>query len=332
MNWIRIILIFAVVGIQSHAAEYVAAPKWQVTVVNDKGEAMAKAEVEQTWSYYFGAGHVEGRTNLLTDAKGQILFPQRKVFNPSGVALGQRMLGALNVHSSYGPSSSVYVSADGFDRASVWHDPKLPLSNGVLHSRIVLKRVGRPAGLTQAVLASDLAQFRAELKNDPYYAQHMHGVKLLNDVVRSPKVDEATGIEMIKLVMDQFGTNFLERPDLAAQAKAYAQGISPTHTYVDFRDNDKITALCRAIMLRKFCAAEYLLSIGALPNPEPGWQTPDMPSALHLGVKSGNVEIIKALLAKRAKLDAKDADGKTPLDWAKRDGNQEIIRLLEIAK
>ena len=140
MNWIRIIFILAVMGVCSRAADYVAAPKWQVTVVNARREPMVGCKVYEDWRYYFGSGDTSGSTNVLTDAKGQVVFPERKVSAPAGKVFTSRLKGALNVHSSYGASSSITVAVDGFDIVFISRDPKLPLTNGVFHSTVILKR------------------------------------------------------------------------------------------------------------------------------------------------------------------------------------------------
>jgi hypothetical protein len=314
VNWIRIIVFFVAMQTASHAAMYVAAPKWQVTVVNDKGEPMVGCQVDQTWSYYFGSGSTNAWTNAVTDSSGRVIFPERRVSVGRGKVMAGRITGALNVHSSYGPFSSIYVSKAGHDGVSVWRNPKLPVSNGVFQSTVMLKLKERPAALTEAVRAGNLEKLKSELKKDPYYAANLdQGVKLLNDVVRSPNANGSNAIEMVKAVL-----TYLRAED------------STTVHWVDSQDNDHTNALCRSILLRKFDVTECLLSLGALPSPS--WETWGNPSALHLAIRSGNVSIVKALLAKGAYLQTRDADGKTPLDWAKQDRNQEIIRLLETAK
>lgn len=131
---------FVAVVVQSRAAEYVAAPKWQVTVLDDKRVPVVGCKVYEDWRYYFGSGNLSSGTNSFTDTKGQVIFPERTVSVPAGKVFTSRLKGALNVHSSYGASSSITIEANGFEIAFVSRDPKLPLTNGVLSSTIVLKR------------------------------------------------------------------------------------------------------------------------------------------------------------------------------------------------
>lgn len=138
-------IVIVAVGMQSHAAECVAAPQWQVTVRNDRNEPMAGCKVYEDWRYYFGTGDIRGSTNALTDAKGQVAYPERKVSAHAGKVFASRLKGTLNVHSSYGASSSITVEADGFDIVFISRNPKLPLSNGVLHSTVTLKPKARSA-------------------------------------------------------------------------------------------------------------------------------------------------------------------------------------------
>jgi len=51
-------------------------------------------------------------------------------------------------------------------------------------------------------------------------------------------------------------------------------------------------------------------------------------TSLHLAVQNGNIEIVKTLLASNCDLDARNADGLTPLDLAITSNNTEIVQLL----
>ena len=121
-------------------AGYVASPPWEVQVVDSHGQRLANVEIEQHWYYYFGAHRKEANTVLKTDESGRITLPERKVWTPRLAVWCGRAFGILNVHSSFGPQATVYASAPGYKRQPSWRDPKMPLSNGVFHSTIVLHR------------------------------------------------------------------------------------------------------------------------------------------------------------------------------------------------
>ena len=63
---------------------------------------------------------------------------------------------------------------------------------------------------------------------------------------------------------------------------------------------------------RKYQVVDLLLSLGA----DPTARQPTFGSALHLAVESGDTEIVKLLLAHRADVSARDAKGRTPLQYA----------------
>ena len=53
-----------------------------------------------------------------------------------------------------------------------------------------------------------------------------------------------------------------------------------------------------------------------------------MNTPLHIAIRNGNIEIVKALLADGCNLGERDADGLTPLDLAAKLNHDEIVRLL----
>jgi ankyrin repeat protein len=48
----------------------------------------------------------------------------------------------------------------------------------------------------------------------------------------------------------------------------------------------------------------------------------------HYGVGGRQQDVIGLLLTKRASMSVKDADGRTPLDWAEIQGDKEVLDLL----
>ena len=76
-------------------------------------------------------------------------------------------------------------------------------------------------------------------------------------------------------------------------------------------------------------AVKTLIAAGADPNV---WSWPDNSPPIHKAVAVGNIEVIKALAAAGAKLDAYDNDGNTPLDIAVKNNTPEAIKKAEDAR
>jgi len=290
------------------SAEYEACPRWQITVVDKDGKPVSNCPVYQQWAYYFGASYTEKESETVTDKNGRADLPRRVVTAFVKDKIG-RQAGALNPHSSYGPSASVDLEKRGFERRILhYQTPDAILVSNVLQSKVVLVR----DAVFDAVMQADIEKLKAGLSKDPNHASGRIGTRLLNDVVRSPKSNGPLGVEMSKTVVA-----YLVTPDLK-------------NSYLDdaLAEDDLLSPLARAAQLGRTEVAEYLLSVGANPNRRK-WTDDSCPTtALHLAVTNGNVRLVKSLLAHQADPLAKDKRGKTPLALATKAGNQEIIELL----
>lgn len=49
---------------------------------------------------------------------------------------------------------------------------------------------------------------------------------------------------------------------------------------------------------------------------------------MHEAAKNGNVDAVRAQLRRGAKIERRDAEGKTPLHWAAQNGHIEVVKLL----
>ncbi len=123
---------------------YIAAPAWDVLLLEAKDRPAPNVQVEQIWSYYFGAFSEEHNELIKSDENGVVHLPKRIVRVPRLFAWAGSAIGILNVHASRGPSSTVYVSEDGYGRNSIPVGQVTPASNGVRRSIIV---IGKRSGL-----------------------------------------------------------------------------------------------------------------------------------------------------------------------------------------
>ncbi len=93
-------------------------------------------------------------------------------------------------------------------------------------------------------------------------------------------------------------------------------GVTPLYTAAHYKD-----VVIGEIM------AERMLANGADPNAKQR----DNRSALHAAAEAGNIGIARMLIRKGARVDLKDSDGKTPLDWAVEKQHVESAELLRHA-
>jgi ankyrin repeat protein len=170
--------------------------------------------------------------------------------------------------------------------------------------RLVAAKSAVPDALTAATIG-DADQLASLLKSDPA------GVKARTDDGYTPlHIAVHRGYEKATAVL------------LAGGADVNA---------VDARGSDpersaKHTPLHLAVMAGKAGVAKLLLEKGAAVNAASkyGKYTP-----LHYAAGMGSVELVKLLLDHKANREAKDEDGRTPLDLAKAGKHTEVVRLLE---
>jgi hypothetical protein len=107
---IALTLTFAVFAYRLFLVSSLAAPEWEVIVVDEHGRPVEGMTVRETWQNYSveAAGH---ETDRQTDAKGHVTFPARKAEYSllSQVAGTLSALVHFNVHASYGPHASVFA-------------------------------------------------------------------------------------------------------------------------------------------------------------------------------------------------------------------------------
>ncbi len=107
---VALALTFAVFAYWLFPVSSLAAPAWEVTVVDEHGKPVEGVTVRETWQNYSveATGHEMDRQ---TDASGHATFPAHK----TEYSLLSQVVGTLsalihfNVHASYGPHASVFA-------------------------------------------------------------------------------------------------------------------------------------------------------------------------------------------------------------------------------
>jgi len=107
---VALALTFAVFGHSLFHVSSLAAPDWEITVVDEHGRPVEGMTVRETWQNYSveATGHEMDRQ---TDANGHATFPahETEYSRLSQVAGTLSALIHFNVHASYGPRASVFA-------------------------------------------------------------------------------------------------------------------------------------------------------------------------------------------------------------------------------
>ena len=95
---------------------WLAAPQWEVGVVDERGKPVDGMTVRETWQNY--SVEMEGHeADRQTDVNGRVTFPAQKsdYSVPRQIAGTMSALVHLNVHSSYGPHATVFAFGKGLE-------------------------------------------------------------------------------------------------------------------------------------------------------------------------------------------------------------------------
>jgi hypothetical protein len=110
-------------------------PEWKLRIVDQTGQRLRGNRVRQSWSHYTleNQSHEE---ELLSDGDGYVKFPRRTI-RTSFITWAARLLARLvNVHSSFGPSASVYYMGDyQLISEEPWYQPGRPLATQIVVRR-----------------------------------------------------------------------------------------------------------------------------------------------------------------------------------------------------
>jgi hypothetical protein len=117
---VALALTLAVLAYWLFPVSSLAAPEWEVTVVDEHGKPVEGMTVRETWQNYSveAAGH---ETDRQTDTNGHATFPAHKT-EYSLLSQVSGKLSALihfNVHGSYGPHASVFAFGKHFEGTAI---------------------------------------------------------------------------------------------------------------------------------------------------------------------------------------------------------------------
>jgi hypothetical protein len=119
-----------------------AAPEWDVTVIDERGRPVEGMTVRETWQNY--SVEMEGHeADRQTDANGQAAFPALK----SRYSVLRQVAGTVstlihfNVHASYGPHANVFAFGKGFEGSATIGDYVADWTGrpSIMRSRIIAR-------------------------------------------------------------------------------------------------------------------------------------------------------------------------------------------------
>src|SRR5438552_8575477 len=111
-KWIIISAVFVLLVFAPVFAVNVV-PEWSVRLIDEKGQAIANARIDQWWkdySYEFWTVEQHNDETLSSDEEGIVTFPARDIRVSAFqfvAAIIRDVVASINRHSSYGPYSHV---------------------------------------------------------------------------------------------------------------------------------------------------------------------------------------------------------------------------------
>jgi hypothetical protein len=112
--------------------ESTVVPKWKLRVIDQTGRPLSGNRIRESWCHYTLETNCH-EEELQTDSLGYVEFPRRTIRMNlfSRVANAARRI--INVHSSFGPSASVYYLGDyRLVSDEPWYMPGRPLESEIV--------------------------------------------------------------------------------------------------------------------------------------------------------------------------------------------------------
>ena len=128
-------LIACLVVLLFYPFDITVVPEWRLRVVDQTGQRLSGNRVRQSWSHYTleKQSHEE---ELLSDGEGYVQFPRRIVRTNIITWAAKFLWNVVNVHSSFGPSASVYYLGDyPLVSDEPWYQPGRPLATEIVVRR-----------------------------------------------------------------------------------------------------------------------------------------------------------------------------------------------------
>lgn len=139
---IVLILILVMTAYRLFPASRLAAPRWEVLVIDEHGKPVEGITVRESWENYSveREGH---ETDRQTDANGNATFPaQNSVYSVLRQIVGTASaLVHFNVHGSYGPHAYIFAFGKGLEGTATTGNfvTDWTGSPSLMRSRIVVK-------------------------------------------------------------------------------------------------------------------------------------------------------------------------------------------------
>lgn len=115
--------------------ETTVVPTWKLRLVDQTGQPLGGNRIRESWCHYTLETNCH-EEELKTDSLGYVEFPRRTIRTNlfSWVTNAARRI--INVHSSFGPSASVYYLGDyRLMSEEPWYKPGRPLESEIVIQR-----------------------------------------------------------------------------------------------------------------------------------------------------------------------------------------------------
>ena len=126
---------------RADAADVMACPPWEITVVDEAGKPITGCVVVQEWGSDFKDVYVTGTTNAVTDAEGRVSFPARMVSAPAGESRWKKIERSIDRRADGQTAASIFISKAGyqFEWVNSRNEPRNVATRSGLRARVVLK-------------------------------------------------------------------------------------------------------------------------------------------------------------------------------------------------